>query len=232
MFATTIRLLTFRLDRAGYAALGRREAALGLAFAWLAGIGRYWDHPTAGPAQKSGVGSVVYVLALAGLIWLILRPLPWNRRPYLQVVAAVGLTAPLAWLYAIPVEKWLDVDGALRVNLWFLLIVAAWRVLLYGRFLRVGARCARVATLVIALLPLAAIVTSLAILDLERSALDLMAGIDRSEPSRAVAQQTELILMDLTLTSFYAVLPLLISYAAIVWAQRSAFREAHSDRSS
>jgi hypothetical protein len=31
---------------------------------WLAGMGRYWDHPSAGLLQMLGVGSVVYVFLL------------------------------------------------------------------------------------------------------------------------------------------------------------------------
>ena len=45
------------------------------------------------------------------------------------------MTAPLAWLYAIPYERFLSPVGATRANLWTLGLVAAWRVLLIIRVL-------------------------------------------------------------------------------------------------
>jgi hypothetical protein len=110
--ALAAKLLTFRLRREEYAALGPREAWLGLVLAALAGVGRYWDHPFASALPRTGLGSVAYVLALAAAIWAVLRPLPRQRRPYVEVVAAVGFTAPLAWLYALPVERWVAVETA------------------------------------------------------------------------------------------------------------------------
>ncbi len=214
-----LRTLSFRLRADEYSALDWRDARLGLGLAWIAGIGRYWDHPYAGLAQKSGVGSVVYVFGLAGLIWLLLRPLRLHRRNYSSVVAVVGFTSPLAWLYALPVERWMNLESAMRINLWFLALIALVRVLLYARFLRVGAACSWFATLVLTLMPLALIVVTLFALDLENAALNLMAGIDRSDPSRAVAQQTASVLLTLTLFSFYAALPLLGAYA---WLTASA----------
>jgi hypothetical protein len=215
-FSIVLRALSFRLRADEYSALDWRDAWLGLGLAWIAGIGRYWDHPFAGPAQKSGLGSVVYVFALAGLIWLLLRPLRLHRRNYSSVVAVVGFTSPLAWLYALPVERWMDVESAMRINLWFLAVVAVLRVLLYARFLRVGATCSWFATLVLMLMPLTLIVVTLFALDLENAALNLMAGIDRSDPSRAVAQQTSSILLTLIGFSFYAALPLLGGYAWLI----------------
>ncbi len=46
-------------------------------------------------------------------------------------------TAPLAWIYAIPVERFLSPGDATAANLWFLAIVSIWRVLLMTRVLSV-----------------------------------------------------------------------------------------------
>jgi hypothetical protein len=43
------------------------------------------------------------------------------------------MTAPLAWLYAIPVERWFDETEAARWNISLLAIVAIWRVMLMSR---------------------------------------------------------------------------------------------------
>jgi len=43
------------------------------------------------------------------------------------------MTAPLAWLYAIPYERFLPAGQATAANLWTLGLVAAWRVVLISR---------------------------------------------------------------------------------------------------
>ncbi|MDZ4784289.1 MAG: hypothetical protein SGJ19_28925 [Planctomycetia bacterium] len=43
------------------------------------------------------------------------------------------MTAPLAWLYAIPVERFLSPYDAAVTNYWFLAFVSVWRVLLISR---------------------------------------------------------------------------------------------------
>lgn len=52
------------------------------------------------------------------------------------------LTAPVAWLYAIPVERFLDSLNAARANVALLLVVSLWRVVLFSRVIQVisGAR--------------------------------------------------------------------------------------------
>jgi len=222
VLATLVRLLTFRLDAAGYAALGIREARVGLLLAWIAGIGRYWDHPTAGLAQNSGVGSVVYVLVLSALLWLVLRPLGAHRRPYWNIAAMVGLSSPLAWLYALPVERWTDQQTAIDLNIGFLAVVAAWRVLLYARYLKVGCALDWSATVACALLPLCAIVTALAALNLEHAVFDLMGGLRREGTAERVVDETYRVVMNVTFISWLAFLPLLIAYCVAAWRARNS----------
>lgn len=184
------RMLFFRLGSQEYLELGPRDAALGVLCAWIAGIGRYWDHPTAGAAQKSGLGSVVYVVALSALLWLLLMPLRANRQKYVTLLAAVSLTSPLAWLYAVPVERWFDVGTAISLNLWFLAIVAGWRVALLARFLHRGANCSAPRALVLTLVPLCGILVVLQQLNLEHAVFQLMSGIDRVSPIERVNDAT------------------------------------------
>lgn len=192
------RLVFFRFGADEYRELGARDAALGVLCAWIAGIGRYWDHPTAGAAQKSGLGPVVYVFALAALLWLLLLPLRANRQRYVTLLAAVSLTSPLAWLYAVPVERWFDVGTAISLNLWFLATVACWRVALMARFLGRGADCSAPRALVLTLLPLCGILVVLQQLNLEHAALQLMAGNDRASPVEHVNDATYTVLWTLT----------------------------------
>jgi len=103
----------------------------GIAFAWIAGMGRNWDHPSAHIWQYAGLGSVAYIFVLAAIIWLIVLPIRPEKWSYLSVLTFVGLTSPLDWLYAIPVERMTTMDFAISANMWFLAIVAFWRVALY-----------------------------------------------------------------------------------------------------
>ena len=41
-----------------------------LVVTWLAGMGRYWDHPSASGLQILGIGSIVYVFVLALVLWI------------------------------------------------------------------------------------------------------------------------------------------------------------------
>ena len=68
---------------------------------------------------------LVYAIALARGI---------DRQPFLNAyrsfLTLYWMTSPLAWLYAIPVERMYSAGDAMRANLWLLGIVALWRVAL------------------------------------------------------------------------------------------------------
>jgi hypothetical protein len=66
-----------------------------------------------------GVGPVEFCRTFLGLYWM---------------------TAPLAWLYAIPVERFLAPADATRANLLFLAVVSVWRVALMTRCVQVLCR--------------------------------------------------------------------------------------------
>ena len=58
-------------------------------------------------------------------------------RTYRMFLGLYWMTAPLAWLYALPVERFLSAADATSVNLWLLGIVAVWRVVLMTRVIAV-----------------------------------------------------------------------------------------------
>ena len=74
---------------------GHRDAYLawGLLTTWLAGVGRYWDHPNAALWQYLGLGSVAYVFILALVLWLIVAPLKASNWSYSGVLIFVMLTS-------------------------------------------------------------------------------------------------------------------------------------------
>ena len=134
--------------------IGRKDAILELAgskgaiwlaaaFVMTAALARRYDqadllakpHVLLLPLVVSGVNA-----SLLALYWRLLRNgrgrprflVEWRR-----VVTLFWMTAPLAWLYGIPWERMLDPVGAVWANVWSLLIVAAWRVILTARVLSV-----------------------------------------------------------------------------------------------
>lgn len=58
-------------------------------------------------------------------------------RKYWMFMGLFWMTAPVAWLYGIPVERFMDGRGATVANLWLLGIVSAWRVALMTRVMSV-----------------------------------------------------------------------------------------------
>lgn len=88
-------------------------------------------------------GSVLYAFAWCGMLWRSgerENPGPGSAGGWACFMGLFWLTAPIAWLYAIPVERFLgDVDAA-RANVALLAAVSLWRVLLMARVFQVLAR--------------------------------------------------------------------------------------------
>lgn len=181
VLADAFRVLTFRRPSPAMASDWPAYLAFGICVTWLAGVGRYWDNPRAEWWQYAGLGSLGYVVCLAALLWIIVLPLKPQRWSYKNVLLFVMLTSPPALLYAIPVERFMDLSDAQVANAWFLFVVALWRVVLLVWFLREVAALSAGNILVAALLPLVLIIVVLASLNLEHVVFELMAGIRPEE---------------------------------------------------
>jgi hypothetical protein len=226
IFSTITRLLTFRLSREEILAFNNRHLFAGLIGTWLVGMGRYWDDPGAKLLQHLGLGSVIYVFCLTLFVWLILKPYfiaHWNYR---SVLTFICLTSFPAILYAIPVERFFTLQVATRMNVWFLAIVALWRLSLLFYFLRVFTKLHWGYIISIALLPVCVIVTALSILNLERAVFNIMGGLhDTDENANTGAY---LVLLAITFFSQIALLPLLLAYAVGI-SKRLPFRHTKGD---
>lgn len=208
------RILSFRFTREDCLGFTRGEFYLGLFITWLVGIGRYWDHPKANLAQYLGLGSVVYIFLLSSFIWIIVYPLRKQHWHYFQVLTFVSFVSLPALLYAIPVERFMEMPSAVKANVWFLQIVALWRVLLLVVFLYRYAQLSFVETFVATLLPLTIIVTALSFLNLEHAVFEIMAGIERSGTPYDGAYYFLLVLM----VGSLVVLPfLLVGYGWLIF---------------
>lgn len=204
------RLLTFRSPSSLMVTHRHAYLGFGLLMTWLAGVGRYWDHPDPHLWQLLGLGSIAYVLVLALLLWLMLLPLRARNARYLDVLLFLTLTAPPALLYAIPVERFMALEDAQRANVWFLGIVASWRVALWARFLLKATGLRTTTVIVAALAPLALIVSTLFVLNLEHVVFQIMGGLRPED--RTGNDQAYLVLFVLTVLSVYASPVLLVWY--------------------
>ena len=118
-----------------------RAPWLGLMFVFSAALAREYDGQDLLHEPWHLLLPLVASLATSFLLYLLLRTVGWFRgaswRPYFvgyrSFLGLYWMTAPLAWLYAIPLERFLDEASATSANLWILAIVALWRVVLMTR---------------------------------------------------------------------------------------------------
>ena len=190
----TLKLLSFQSFKLD-ASIFNWYLSFGILFTWLCGIGRYWDNPKADLWQYWGLGSVIYIFVLAFILWLLIMPLKPNNWSYKNILLFVSLTSPPAILYAIPVERFTEMETAQTLNVWFLAIVASWRVALLFRFLTKVANLSGLAVVVATLLPLTLIVSALTALNLEHAVFEIMAGLQESEQSQNDAAYVILVLI-------------------------------------
>ena len=176
------RTLTFRSSVEEYEDATWHAYVVGFALVWLAGIGRTWDDLEASLVRKLGLGSLVYVVVLAGLVAIFALPLARKRLAYQHILLFVTMTALPALIYAIPIERWTDMATAQVLNLQFLLFVAAYRVALFFRFLFACMRIAWFDTLLSGLLPLMLIIVVIVLSGATNMVLDVMGGLRGRDP--------------------------------------------------
>ena len=126
-------------------ATNTRTVWLGLLFVISAGFAREYDGEDLWSEPWHLLLPVVASLVTSLLLFLLVYLLSLRRYANVKSVFAsyrtfLGLywmTAPLAWLYAIPVERFLSAADSAGVNFWLLGIVALWRVILIIRVITV-----------------------------------------------------------------------------------------------
>lgn len=126
------------------AASNRSAVWVGLVFVLSAGLAREYDGEDLLHEPWHLLIPVGASLVTSWLLFAIVRTVlqsrgeePASFPSYRGFLGLYWLTAPLAWLYAIPVERFLSVPDAVAANLWLLGIVALWRVVLMSRVVSV-----------------------------------------------------------------------------------------------
>lgn len=205
---TILRLLSFRISKEEMLGFNQKHFIAGLTGTWLVGIGRYWDDPGASTLQHMGLGSVIYIFCLSAFVWLIILPFKVKNWKYFNVVTFISLTSFPALLYAIPVERFFPLDTAARINVWFLIIVASWRLALLFKFMKRYCDFPGYIVTAVTLLPVCLIINVLSLLNLERAVFEIMGGVrDKTANDNAYV-----VLLIITTISYIFILPLIITY--------------------
>lgn len=140
---TLVRFLLLRKDAIETVARSQGALLLGVLFVFGAALAREYDRSdlAAEPIHLflPLLASLASSFLLWGLLWNInySKRLPWNCPSYADFLRCFWMTAPLAWIYAIPVERFLDEGNAVEANFWMLGIVALWRVVVIIRVIQV-----------------------------------------------------------------------------------------------
>lgn len=132
---------------------------LGLSFVLSAGFAREYDgedllHEPWHLLIPLGA-SLLSSFVLYGVVWCVAfcrkakNPF-WHG--YIRFLTLFWMTAPLAWLYAVPVERFLSAADSVRANLWFLGVVSLWRVVLISRVVSLVYRCKAIAAFFVVML--------------------------------------------------------------------------------
>ena len=213
LLRTQWRVLSFGFDRDDLERLHRHHLLHGVAVTLLVGVGRYWDHPDPHLIQRLGLGSLGIAFTLSCLVYVAVLPLRPKAWGFANLLTFITLTAAPALLYAIPVERFMELPRARSVNVAFLAVVAAWRVGLLGTYLKRRAEFPIWLTVVALLLPVVAIIVLLMALNLERAVFDVMSGLhDDSTPADAAYAALSVI----TFISFISFPVLALAYGAAV----------------
>tara|TARA_R100000027_G_scaffold32582_1_gene23863 strand:- start:832 stop:1497 length:666 start_codon:yes stop_codon:yes gene_type:complete len=212
----TARILLFRFTLEDIQSFRWPHLVFGLFGTWIAGMGRYWDSPNASLFQHLGLGSVIYVFVLSALLMFFIWAAGSSHLTYFRMLTFVSLTSFPAILYAIPIEQFSTIETATTVNARFLAIVALWRVGLLVRFTQLIGPMRWLTAVITSLVPLMAIVAGLTSLNLHKVVFDVMAGFREANPENS----SYMILMTITYLSIFAIIPVLIAFACIVYTRR------------
>lgn len=124
----------------------------------------------------------------------VLFAVAWGRpRHYPAFLGLFWMTAPLAWLYAIPYERFLSPGQAMRANLLTLAVVAAWRVALIVRVLVVLLDYRALAAFLLVMAFGDALALGVSLAWFGPMFLPMMAGIRLSESERVLAATTSIV---------------------------------------
>lgn len=177
---------------------------IGLLFVISAGLAREYDGEDLLHGPWHALRPLAVSLASGTTLFLLVHGTAMLRRgkdagaapplgkAYRSFMALFWMTAPLAWLYAIPYERFMSPVDAIGVNLWTLAIVAAWRVLLMSHVISVVYGVPRGAAFFLVML-FADVVAYTAIMLTPTPVIEIMGGIRHTERDALVLGVTSMV---------------------------------------
>ncbi len=118
---------------------------LGLVFVLSAGFAREYDGEDLLAQPWHVLLPLGVSLVLSSALFCLIMPIArsqgacqgtfWGN--YHIFLRLFWMTAPIAWIYAIPVQDLFSAEGATSANLWMLAVVSLWRVVLMARVVSV-----------------------------------------------------------------------------------------------
>jgi hypothetical protein len=188
---TLLRYLTGDRQAVLDLAASRWTLAVGFLFVLSAALAREYD----GKDLLHEPWHLLLPLGASLIASAVLFAVAWGRpRHYPAFLGLFWMTAPLAWLYAIPYERFLSPGQAMRANLLTLAVVAAWRVALMVRVLVVLLDYRVLAAFVLVMAFGDAVALAISLASWGPMFLPMMAGIRLSESERVLATTTSIVL--------------------------------------
>ncbi|MBX3359077.1 MAG: hypothetical protein KF745_11705 [Phycisphaeraceae bacterium] len=165
----------------------RWSLAVGAMFVLSASLARNYDGaylPAEWTVLLHGLAaSIGNSLVLFGFVWLVVRlwkgQVPGFLHGYLCFLGLFWMTAPMAWLYAVPYERFLTPVQAIKANAWTLAFVSLWRVVLMTRVLAVLFAAPPFLVLCL-MLPLADAIVLAAAVYMPAPLVDIMGGMQHT----------------------------------------------------
>ncbi|MEM6363198.1 MAG: hypothetical protein AAF745_02145 [Planctomycetota bacterium] len=197
--------------------------ALGGALVLSAAMAREYDATNlidrpfelAGPFVVSFfLASGLFVWTLAGLRSLDIR-IDHRDRFFAMFLAGYWLTAPLAWLYGIPIEIVANEVDSLRFNLTMLSVVSIWRIALFARVISVLFRLDYACSLALILVPCMAI-AFIAMLSSMLNVVGIMSGARLSQSQQVIVNYQGIAIQIL----WWSFLPVVIATIALILLYR------------
>lgn len=123
-----VRFLTFRSREEDFFEARWSLLILAILGTWIVGIGRWVTDRDALAIQRTGIGSIAYIVALSTALYVMLWFVSNRKTRYLDMLVVVGMTSPPALVYAIPVERWFTPEVSAGLHAAALAFVSIYRV--------------------------------------------------------------------------------------------------------
>ncbi len=197
---------------------------LGMALVAAAAIAREYDAVSwvhnpgdlLGPFGASLLLCTILFVCVMSCLGLIGRKNESIWRDYRVFLTGYWMTAPLAWLYAVPIETMADELSALRFNLTLLSIVSIWRVLLFARVVAIQFGLPMLGVLPWVLTP-CMVIAFIALLSATLSMVSIMGGIRLTQTQEVLVQFQS----NVAGGCFYGIIPALVLSIVSIIAMRA-----------